>query len=299
MLIDWFTVVAQVLNFLILVWLLKHFLYQPILDAIDAREKRIATEMADAAKKQKEANQERDDFNKKNADFDQQRNELLRVATEAANAERQRLLDEARVAADTVIEKRQLAMYREQQNLHDELARLTRSEVFSIARKTLHDLADTALEAKITHVFIARLKNMSGDAKSAFLDCIKNTNDGLRVRSAFELPDEQRAEIQQAVNEFFSADVPLAFESVENNIGGIELSGEGQTLAWSIDSYLDELMKGIAKSLAVSTEKITEAKKIKKEKAEKSDKTEITNIAETPKKIESSTKPTSAKAPAL
>jgi large-conductance mechanosensitive channel len=39
-LIDWFTVVAQVINFLILVWLLKHFLYQPILDAIDAREKR-------------------------------------------------------------------------------------------------------------------------------------------------------------------------------------------------------------------------------------------------------------------
>ena len=42
MLIDWFTVGAQALNFLILVWLLKRFLYKPILDAIDAREKRIA-----------------------------------------------------------------------------------------------------------------------------------------------------------------------------------------------------------------------------------------------------------------
>jgi F-type H+-transporting ATPase subunit b len=44
MLIDWFTVAAQIVNFLILVWLLKHFLYKPILDAIDAREKRIAAE---------------------------------------------------------------------------------------------------------------------------------------------------------------------------------------------------------------------------------------------------------------
>jgi hypothetical protein len=42
MLIDWFTVGAQIVNFLILVWLLKHFLYKPILNAIDAREKRIA-----------------------------------------------------------------------------------------------------------------------------------------------------------------------------------------------------------------------------------------------------------------
>jgi hypothetical protein len=48
MLIDWFTVGAQIVNFLILVWLLKRFLYKPILDAIDAREKRIAAELADA-----------------------------------------------------------------------------------------------------------------------------------------------------------------------------------------------------------------------------------------------------------
>ena len=42
MLIDWFTVGAQGINFVILVWLLKHFLYKPILGAIDAREKHIA-----------------------------------------------------------------------------------------------------------------------------------------------------------------------------------------------------------------------------------------------------------------
>jgi len=51
MLIDWFTVGAQALNFLILVWLMKHFLYKPILHAIDEREKRVAAELADADKK--------------------------------------------------------------------------------------------------------------------------------------------------------------------------------------------------------------------------------------------------------
>ena len=78
MLIDWFTVGAQVLNFLILVWLMKRFLYQPILDAIDAREQRIATELANAAAKQAEAQQERDAFQRKNAEFDQQRAALLK-----------------------------------------------------------------------------------------------------------------------------------------------------------------------------------------------------------------------------
>ena len=96
MLIDWFTVVAQVVNFLILVWLLKRFLYRPILNAIDAREKRIATELADADAKKAEAIKERDEFQHKNEEFDRQRAALLSQATDEAKAERQRLFDEAR-----------------------------------------------------------------------------------------------------------------------------------------------------------------------------------------------------------
>src|SRR5665811_1185958 len=108
MIIDWFTVGAQALNFLILVWLLKHFLYKPILGAIDAREKRIAAELSDADAKKAEAKQERDEFKRKNDEFDKQRAELLSKATDEAKAERQRLLEEARKAADDLSAKRQL-----------------------------------------------------------------------------------------------------------------------------------------------------------------------------------------------
>ncbi len=77
MLIDWFTIVAQALNFLILVWLMKRYLYKPILHAIDEREKRIAAELADAAKKKIEAQKESDDYKQKNKEFDEQRAGLL------------------------------------------------------------------------------------------------------------------------------------------------------------------------------------------------------------------------------
>ena len=70
MLVDWFTVGAQAINFIILVWLLKRFLYRPILDAVDAREKRVATELADADAKKAEAVKERDEFQHKNEEFD-------------------------------------------------------------------------------------------------------------------------------------------------------------------------------------------------------------------------------------
>ncbi|MGL6052044.1 MAG: hypothetical protein ACRC16_19025 [Aeromonas salmonicida] len=105
MLIDWFTVGAQVVNFLILAWLLKRFLYHPILDAIDAREKRIATELANAAQQQASATEERENFEQRNSELDRNKATLLKEATEAAHVERQRLLDEARQAASALIAK--------------------------------------------------------------------------------------------------------------------------------------------------------------------------------------------------
>jgi F-type H+-transporting ATPase subunit b len=102
MLIDWFTVGAQIVNFLILVWLLKHFLYKPILNAIDAREKRIAAELADADTKKAEAEKERTDFEDKNKAFDQQRSALLGKAADEAKAERERLIDQAKKDAESL-----------------------------------------------------------------------------------------------------------------------------------------------------------------------------------------------------
>src|SRR5580692_2862485 len=110
MLIDWFTVGAQVLNFLILAWLMKHFLYKPVLDAIGAREKLIATELADAAAKKAEAQKDRDEFQHKNEEFDQQRAVLLTKATDEAKAQRQRLLDAARQESDGARSKQQEAL---------------------------------------------------------------------------------------------------------------------------------------------------------------------------------------------
>src|SRR6202167_5896720 len=153
MLIDWFTVGAQALNFLILAWLMKRFLYKPILNAINTREKLIATELADAATKKAEAQKERDDFQHKSEEFDQQRAALLTKATDEAKAERRRLLDEARKAADGLTAKRQQALIGEAQNLNQAISRKTRDEVFAIARKTLADLATVSLEERLGEVF--------------------------------------------------------------------------------------------------------------------------------------------------
>ncbi len=249
MLIDWFTVGAQAVNFLILAWLMKRFLYKPILLAIDTREKRIAAELADADSKKAEAKKDRDEFQRKNEEFDQQRAALLAKATTDANAEGQRLLENARKSADVLTAKRQETLASDARNLNQALCRRTQQEVFAITRKTLADLATTSLEERMGDVFTRRLGSMDNKAKTGLGDALKGTTDGALVRSAFDLPDGQRATIQNAINEAFASDIHVRYETAPDLISGIELSANGQKVSWSIADYVQSLEKGVGEML--------------------------------------------------
>ena len=250
MLIDWFTVGAQALNFLILVGLMRRFLYKPILRAIDAREERIAAELADADAKKAEAGRERDAFQRKNAELDQQRAALLSKATDEAEAERQRLLDEARKAADALTAARMEALSRDARTLNQSITRRAQEEVFAIARKALKDLATTSLEERLGEVFTRRLRELDRESREALGKALGAAPDPAVVRSAFELPQGPRAAIQGALNETFSAEVRVRFETAPELVSGIELTAGGQKVAWSIADYLGSLEKSVGELLS-------------------------------------------------
>jgi len=245
MLIDWFTVGAQALNFLILVWLMKRFLYKPVLNAIDAREKRIAQELAEANKKGNEAQEERNELRRKNEEFDRERAELLSKAADEAKAEREQLMDEARKAADALSAKRAETLRSEAKDLNQTITRRAQEAVFSMARQALSDLASTSLEEQMGERFTRRLREMDGEAKAVLREALEATSDPALVRSAFDLPADQRAAIQKALNETFSTDVHLRFETTPELVAGIELAAHGQKVAWSIAGYLASLEKSV------------------------------------------------------
>ena len=125
--------------------------------------------------------------------------------------------------------------------------------MFSIARKALNDLATVSLEERLGEVFTRRLRELSGKAKESVAAALKTASEPALVRSAFELPAEQRAAIQNALNETFSADVHIRFETATDLIGGIELSTNGQQVGWSIADYLSSLEKAVAELIAKQT----------------------------------------------
>ena len=238
MLIDWFTVVAQAINFIILVWLLKLFLYKPILHAIDEREKGIAAKRTEAETNNAEAKKAHADFLEKSATFDKQRADLLKKATNDAKIEHDQLVEDARNEATSSRAKSQAALDSEFKNIHQEFMSRTQKEVFAVARKALKDLANTDLEGRISEEFVRRIRLVKTPEQ-------KSATEAVIVRSAFDLTPEQRKAIESAIEEKYPVEKGIKFEVVKDLIAGIELTVSGQKTAWSIAAYLDGMQKSV------------------------------------------------------
>lgn len=247
--IDWFTVIAQVINFLVLVWLLKRFLYRPILNAIDAREQRIAEELADADEKRASAETQCQQYLQKNVEFDSKKTSRLDELAEQVKNERGRLLDAVRLESEDLRSKLQAALKSEQLNLKVALSNGAREEVFAIARQVLGDLAGESLEASMTGIFVKRLRQLNADErttlKSAFQGSTPSQDQVPLVRTSFALATEQCALIETTIKDVLGDSLPIQFVIEADLISGIELSANGQKVAWSIAEYLSSLTKRV------------------------------------------------------
>ncbi|GAB2919957.1 F0F1 ATP synthase subunit B family protein [Rheinheimera gaetbuli] len=245
MLIDWFTVGAQLINFLLLAWLLKRFLYRPILDAIDAREKRIADELASADAKKQAAEQLLKQYQQKNTAFEQQKSARLHQLEQDTKADRARMLDDVRAQASALKQNLAQALENEQRSLQQQLGDYVKDEVFAIARKALSELADTTLEAQITALFIARLRSLTQQEKATLKAGLTATGHSLQVRSTFALPEQQRALITAACHDILGDTFVTEFTQDAELTSGLEISANGQKIAWSIAGYLAALAKDV------------------------------------------------------
>ena len=243
MLIDWFTVAAQAVNFLVLVWLLQHFLYKPILAAIDARENKIAAALTAAAARQAEAQKSRDEMTAKLKAFDAERAARLAQAKLEVQQEREQLLDAARHEAADLIAQQRGALRTDAASIGDRMARLATAEVFSIAGKAFNELASADIEERLGAVLTQRLLQLNKEAKAAFRAALEQSAMSAVVRSRVAMRDAEKAALSKAVNETFSADVHLEFKTVPAGDYGIDLSAGGQRLAWGIAQYLKEFQE--------------------------------------------------------
>ena len=242
--VDWITIVAQIGNFLVLVWLLKRFLYKPILNGIDAREAGIAARMGEAEiARTKAAAAE--------AEFLEQKQRLL--ADNSVNAERIRqqaeqerdaLLANAHKKLESEKKDWQSHLEAERERFTSELHFASAETLYQLVRRALRDLADEDLEEHIALNVMEKLKPLSEELISA----AKNAESAI-VTTHVALPQSVQDKMKASF-EPLAPGLPLSFTTDAGQAPGLILRIGSVQVAWTIDSYTDELIGLLTERLA-------------------------------------------------
>lgn len=249
MLIDWFTVAAQIVNFLILVFLLKHFLYDRILRAMDKREERIQNRMEEARDREHEAEEEAETLRKKRLELEDDRSDILAEAKEDAEKERKRLVREARDQIEAMRLEWRKSLALEKTAFIRELRRMAAQEVYTVCRKALKDLAGTNVDETMVHAFLERLAGLDQEDQNAMIKAARDDGNRVTVRSSFEMPAGMKQEVNRKIQEKLGDEFSVDYETGEDSLPGLEIRMKGRKLAWSFEEYLDDLEERALKAL--------------------------------------------------
>jgi F-type H+-transporting ATPase subunit b len=243
MLIDWFTVGAQIVNFLVLVWLLKRFAYERIMRAVDAREKRIADRLAEAAAREAQACEYLARAEAKLAEFERQRESMLADAKADAEQQHASMLEDARKRIRVVEEKWRDDVDRDRQTFLENLRHRVAAEIFSVVRRVIAELTSKELEQCAIQLFLQKIRSLTDAEWHRF-----GTGE-LCIRSPLQLPSEQRDELRQTIEAQLGRTVELRFEQTLAPGLGVELRGNGWRIDWSSESYLQEMEEELNEAL--------------------------------------------------
>ncbi len=249
MLIDWFTVAAQIVNFLVLVGLMKRFLYGPLLHAIDAREQRIAAQLAEADNKTKVAERKTDEVRRQLADLDNRCGQIIEDARQDAGRQRADMVQAARDQVRALDARWRDDLRREEAAFFEEIRRAAATEILAIARRALTDLAGADLQRGAVLAFLERVKSF--DAAALRKLC---AGAGISVVSAAELSPDLRRQVEQSIENRTGFAVAPRYEIAPELGWGVELRGEGQRIGWTPGVYLDALEDKLRTALEARAE---------------------------------------------
>ncbi len=238
--IDWFVFFCQIVNLLLLLFLLKKFLYGRIIGAMDAREARIAATFAESEKAREAARESAERYEKRLRDLDAHVDAAMNRARDDAEAHRKELMDKAREEVDLLQARWVETLKSERDAFLADLRRLAGTQIYSITRQVLRDLADVELEQRIVEILMERIQTMDEEERGKFRASLAEGGT-ITVQSAFDIPDVERKKLDDVIHRCIHDETQVVFEKADNVMTGYELKTDGHKIAWSIKDYLDSL----------------------------------------------------------
>ncbi len=251
---DWFTIIAQLVNFAILVFLLYKFLFKRVTKKMDERKAEIEERFRKAEEMKREYEELRQKLRDKEKRLEDKRSDILNEAEKEAGEERKRIIEEAKNDAEKVKEKWLEDFENEKKKSIEELRKQIGAYVFKTCKKVMKEFASKDFEEGILQKFQEKIKDSIEENEDAMKKAAREAEGRVTVSTVFEIDDGSRGKIKEILDEKLNIKT-VNFERDSTLISGIEMKIDGQVVSWNIKDYLDDIEQDFLENFKEKEEK--------------------------------------------
>lgn len=239
--LSWSTFVLEIINFLVLVWILKRFLYKPVMDVIARRRDGIEKSRAEAAALQKDADELRKQYEGRLADWNEERKKAREALNREIDAERARKLEDLESELAKKQEQVRVAGERRQRDEQHKVEETAVMQAAEFASRLLEKVAGRDTETRLVRFLIDELGKLPAERVHEIRQNHGAASGSILVVSAFSLGDEDRKALEQALSTLMAETRSLRFEQDSELLAGVRIT----IGAWVLGFNLSDELKGL------------------------------------------------------
>lgn len=240
--LNWSTFLLEIVNFLVLVWILKRFFYRPVLDAIARRRNDIEKTLKEAETLHKQAEALQQQYQNRLAVWEQERQRALVELAKEIEEERTSQLAALRVTLNKEREKADVLAKRRSEAERRQAEEMALTQGAELATRLLSLAAGPELERRLLELLVQELTAGSKERWSMLHDLGTNKPARIVVSSAFSLGDQQRRTLEQAIGAALGMSGPFHYEEDRGLMAGLRIN----VGAWVLGANLQDELKAFA-----------------------------------------------------
>lgn len=237
--IDLVTLIAQIINLLILLFLLRKFLYLPVMRAVEARQKAVADELQAAEEAQKHAQNTIKACEKQTQKLEAQKQDILQKAHQEADdlaAELTARAQDEYVAAQKQWQRRMLA---EQDSFVHTMQKAVTLQFNHFAQKALRQIADVDINDLAVDCLLKQLDNLSPEQQVEYAADFR-AKKRIEIQSAASLTEENQQKLTKYLRRKWQLlpQTQIVFTVNDELICGLSIVAEEQLISWNLEEYM-------------------------------------------------------------
>lgn len=242
--LDWTTFALEILNFLVLVWVLKRLLYKPVLKVIADRKAEIQNRLSEAETLRNDAQALREQYENRQAEWNREKDTVRNRMLEEVNAERGRRLTALQASLEEEREKARAVNERRLADLTRQAEHAAIAQGGQFTARLLARLASVDLEARLVEILLEDLSRIPDERRQTIRAACETGEAAVLVTSAHELNQLQRRSLQEAVESFLGRSVSCEWREEKGLLAGIRLS----LGPWVLGANLEDELKAFAET---------------------------------------------------